>query len=434
MNYSTTAIDIGMGCSDCTFENITATNCAMGFKEEIGTFPLQLYPCGNNVMRHVNITINNTFPYKKEGSEDYFAIKVSHKENSGIFRIYDSTFNVDRTEEKVGTKGKAYIEYPVCIIGNVIFTNCIFNFGKAFSLFGTKTYTNGDAVYYAKFYGCSIVVNGGLKHNGQFFNGLSSVEFKNSSLLYNIHDNQGLMDNVNGTAHAYNLATNITEGFTVDSSTITIKQGSTNAMSIPNNTVIKNSKIDYSGVTNVDTTPNGFGILIKNGCIISNNTILYNSEDKSKALFMLNEANNGTIESFIMVNNTITTNAGIVSRNNGIVLNGEFKNNAILYTNDTNNTSNTTPIVNFGNSSTVVIDGNIFKGPDSSEITVLRKISNLPTKNSRIFGKLSDSLASIPDASEVGFGYIYYDNANTRLLMSNGTDWMLLSNESVTLS
>ena len=185
-------------------------------------------------------------------------------------------------------------------------------------------------------------------------------------------------------------------------------------MNLSANTVFKQNKIFYNNSngsyvfvlsSNVFIDSNIFDVTVKSG------------------IFVIN----GTCENVKINKNTINTNAGITRINSGAVDGIEIKDNIINYTNTGNVTSVTPAIINLGSSTDVVIEGNVFKG------SVARKISDFVTYNSTIVGSLVDdksrnTFANIPAASSVRQGFLFYDTTNNRFLISDGTQWLQVTN------
>ena len=398
INYCSCPTDIGTGCTNVTIENIVANHCAIGIKEAMLLVGGKVFPSGSNIISNYSLTIDDVYPYKRVPGDDYYILRLIGDSSSSAFKIENSTFIVNRYEEPLGAKGLAVMSKAVRIEANVQFNNCQFVFGRVKYLF------SGDGDFDVNFNNCKISIEDDYGISN-IFTTINSINISSSIIDYK--------DN-GEAAKAPAFSADDVGSLNIENSEIYFRKGTSMGMNLSANTVFKQNKIFYNNSngsyvfvlsSNVFIDSNIFDVTVKSG------------------IFVIN----GTCENVKINKNTINTNAGITRINSGAVDGIEIKDNIINYTNTGNVTSVTPAIINLGSSTDVVIEGNVFKG------SVARKISDFVTYNSTIVGSLVDdksrnTFANIPAASSVRQGFLFYDTTNNRFLISDGTQWLQVTN------
>lgn len=427
INYCGCPIDIASACKNVIAENITAIHCGIGIKCAYGTEGENPLPCGNNIVRNLKITIDDIGSYRKvttgSNQDDYYIVRTIDSRNLGyICRFENCTFTVNRDEgEPIGTKGSSNMPQAIKVEANTQFVNCTFNFGKVKGLFiGNFDENNNDTIYRTDIVNCKINIVDDTDIS-KLFQNIHTLNISSSVIDYK---------DDGSSKKAPSFSTNV-GSLNIENSEIYFRKGTSMGMGVADNFTFKQNRVLYNHVGG------SYMFKLPSNAIVENNTF---DVTIGNAVFTI-----ANLLSNIKLNkNIITTNGDIIRIANYTVkenVNGELvnvsypgnvngievKDNIVNYT-GTGSVTNVTPVLlNFGESTNVIVDGNIFKG------TRAKKIADFPTYNTTIIGSLVDdksrnTFANIPAANSVRQGFVFYDTTNNRLLISDGTQWFQVAN------
>jgi hypothetical protein len=456
INYAISPIDISTGCAYCTFENIKATSCGNGIKQDNVLSFTNIKFCGKNVISNLDYTFDSVYPLKKKNIVDveYFVLKCEKGTDDTPLIVKDSVFRLSRVEETITptvdrvVNGTTYhYENPTSIGrssvttmikspgGSIDIINCKFivenvinlaNFAvrsnsvinitnsyidiqnlKSYALIKSSSTTDLPSTNKIRFTNCDVniavqpVTDSNNNYlSGKEFNFGTNTDFIIVTDFINCNINLSRLYNIRLYENSNVIGNNIKLNYKGGTFLIYGK------VNIQNN-VITNT---YDDITNTGSSINSISVFTfksipSDGSIISKNIIscggfILRADDTASGSNV--GITNLLFEKNIISCNTSATAELIHEANDYIsgLVNNAPRNNKFI--------------------------GNVFTGSATSPVISVNSAGQFfdNTVKGNIVNPLSkNTLANIPGADVIGQGNTFYDTTNNRLLISDGVQW-----------